>query len=301
MAEKWYDLETAPGQELAAGAAPAWDRLSRRITASYGWVPVLTDSVRPYLVQVRIFLERYTPQATGGGYYGDVRRWNGVRYVRMRGHAAAAVPGTSNHGLGLAVDVSGLGGFGGERYREMASVATSFGWTNDAGRTVNEAWHWQYDARLDRHNGSGGGTPSPVPDPKPDDEEDEMNADEKRMLLAVYDTLTGGIPGVKFEGEVLSLVKAAVAQTGPITRGGVARSLRQEVADTLTLAQKATPDAVAEAVWGVRPTGNSSALEMLMRVKMRLDNGSAPDAAGLAEVTAVDRKVDRLLTLIQAL
>lgn len=297
----WFDLETAPGQQLAVGAAPAWDRLSRRVTASYGWVPVLTDSVRPYSVQVRIFLERYTPQATGGGYYGDVRRWNGVRYVRMRGHAAAAVPGTSNHGLGLAVDVSGLNGFGGTKYLQLASVATSFGWTNDAGRTINEAWHWQYDARLDRHRDGGGGTLPSTPDPAPESEEDEMNADEKRMLLAIHDTLTGGVPGVKFEGEMLSLAKAAVAQTGPIMRGGQARPLRQEIADTLTLAKKATPDAVAVAVWGVTPTGASTALQMLVRMKMRLDNGTVADAAPLAEVTALDRKVDALTTLVKKL
>lgn len=104
----------------------------------------LTDSYRPYDVQERIFLERYVLQATGGGAYGDVRYWQGRRYVRRANTAAAAVPGTSNHGGGIAVDVADLGAFGSTRFAQLDALAGSHGWSNAEGRSVNEPWHWTF-------------------------------------------------------------------------------------------------------------------------------------------------------------
>lgn len=166
-------LETAPGQRLEPRAAASWDRLARAVEDRYGWLPVLTDSVRPYDVQERIFRDRYRP------YYleyrpgrVDRRVWNGVAYYRRPGTAAAAVPGTSNHGAGIAVDVSGLGGFNGARYAELAAIAPEYGWTNDEGRRVEEAWHWTYDADDDQHTR---------------EDDDEMNDTQDAALKEILD------------------------------------------------------------------------------------------------------------------
>jgi len=148
-------LATAPGHRLRADAAKSFDRLAAACVRRYGWVPRLTDSYRPLAVQEAIFRARYVRQATGAGYYGDVRRWNGVRYVRRRGFAAAAIPGQSNHGVGLAVDCTDLAnaGFNGTRYRQLIALGAEYGWTNAEGRRVGEAWHLGYAPGLDQHKG----------------------------------------------------------------------------------------------------------------------------------------------------
>jgi hypothetical protein len=148
------------------------------VQAAFGWTPEPTsagDCYRSYENQERVFLQRYTPQATGSGPLGDVRFWNGVRYVRVTG-AAAAVPGTSNHGWAIAVDVSLIGPFGGTRYDQFAAVAQPEGWSNREGMSVNEPWHWVF-----------GSTPTnPTPNPS---EEDEMNADQDARLRSIENTV----------------------------------------------------------------------------------------------------------------
>jgi hypothetical protein len=133
------------GARLLAGPAASWERVFAEVHRRFGWHPTPTgssDAYRELAQQVSTFLDRYVPARTGDGFYGDVRWWNGVRYVRKKGKAAAAVPGTSNHGKGRAVDVTGLGGFGGTRYAQFAQVAIPLGWSNAEGRSVNEPWHW---------------------------------------------------------------------------------------------------------------------------------------------------------------
>ena len=49
--------------------------------------------------------------------------------------------------------------------------------------------------------------------------------------------------------------------------------------------------AVVSEIWGVKPTGTSTFGEMLMHVKMRLSNGTAPQAAGLSEVADLRREM----------
>jgi len=62
-----------------------------------------TNAYRPYADQARIFRERYIPHST---WLPGRKRWEGKWWSKRSGVAAAAVPGTSNHGWGLAVDVS---------------------------------------------------------------------------------------------------------------------------------------------------------------------------------------------------
>ncbi|MDT7539903.1 MAG: hypothetical protein QOI82_3488 [Actinomycetota bacterium] len=115
-------LRTAPGQQLAAQAAPAFDRMSEAYRADTGNYLCVTDSYRPYEDQVRLFAEK---------------------------PSLAATPGRSNHGWGLAVDFCG----GIERAGTAASLwmqnnAPSFGWIHPAWAETTgskpEAWHWEY-------------------------------------------------------------------------------------------------------------------------------------------------------------
>ena len=188
-------LVTAPGQRLTSAAARQWDALARSVLNTYGWMPALTDSYRPYSVQEAIFRQRYR----AGAYspFGDYRSWLGQRWGRVTG-AAAAVPGTSNHGWGIAVDVTGLGGFSGLRYRQLASLAARFGFSNAEGRSVNEAWHWTFTGSYTVTNPIGGGggsvTVPTIPGaPAPITPEDDMTPEQDARLQRIEAALS--VPG----------------------------------------------------------------------------------------------------------
>ncbi|MDV6012710.1 D-alanyl-D-alanine carboxypeptidase family protein [Haloechinothrix sp. LS1_15] len=66
--------------------------------------------------------------------------------------ALAAVPGTSNHGWGLAVDLcAGVESFGTPQHRWMVNNAPAFGWIHPQwarqGGGREEPWHWEYVGR----------------------------------------------------------------------------------------------------------------------------------------------------------
>jgi hypothetical protein len=75
--------------------ADAWASVQLPLTYTYG------GTYRSYAQQETLFRSRYSPSGTGGG----CKTWNGVRWCKKSSNlATAAVPGTSNHGWGLAVD-----------------------------------------------------------------------------------------------------------------------------------------------------------------------------------------------------
>lgn len=113
---------------------------------------------------------RYVPQsgwsdylASGGKFVDDLKSWKGQTWRRRAGTAMAAVPGTSNHGLALAIDF--------ESIPVVFTVwlinnAHRFGYSAEA---QSEDWHWRYNAGdnlpqavLDYEHSSG--PPPPVYD-----------------------------------------------------------------------------------------------------------------------------------------
>lgn len=69
--------------------------------------------------------------------------------VKQRRGRWAATPGTSQHGLGLAVDLcGGIENFGTEQYRWMTRHAALFGFYHpdwaEPGGSLPEPWHWEY-------------------------------------------------------------------------------------------------------------------------------------------------------------
>lgn len=121
---------------------------------------------------------RYVPQelwgeyeASGGAWAkskagaSDVRTWNGKRWKRRAKTAGSAIPGTSNHGTGVAIDFSGLN----ERVLAwLAANGPRFGYWNTV---KSENWHWCWclgdqvpQAVLDEEAGT---VPPPAPTPEP--------------------------------------------------------------------------------------------------------------------------------------
>lgn len=140
-------LASIPGDgRLLTGVAASWLAIRADVQRTYGWTPTPTgalDAYRPYsgnyYAQVETFTRRYSRTRIAGR---PTKVWGGVTYWLRPGQATAAVPGTSNHGWACAVDVTGLGGFTGTRYKQFAAVAARYGWTNTEGRSIGEPWHW---------------------------------------------------------------------------------------------------------------------------------------------------------------
>ncbi|HWM05446.1 MAG TPA: NlpC/P60 family protein [Actinophytocola sp.] len=110
------------GHVLRCDAAAAYSALNRAYAAAFGRPVCLSDSYRTFTSQVRLY---------------------GVK------PALAAVPGTSNHGWGLAVDLcGGIQSFRGAEYAWMAANAPAFGWSNppwaQQGHGREEPWHWEF-------------------------------------------------------------------------------------------------------------------------------------------------------------
>jgi cell wall-associated NlpC family hydrolase len=107
---------------LRCDAAASFRALNSAYAAAFGRPVCVTDSYRTFAEQVRLY---------------------GVK------PALAAVPGTSNHGWGLAVDLcGGLQSFASPQYAWLAAHAPAFGWSNPPwarpGQGREEPWHWEF-------------------------------------------------------------------------------------------------------------------------------------------------------------
>ena len=116
------ELSFASGHVLRCDAAAQLERLDVAYRAYFGTHLVITDSYRSF-----------GAQSTARAIKGTL----------------AAVPGTSNHGWGLAIDVGGgAQDFGTAPHLWLRENAPKFGWDNPAwariGGSKPEPWHWEY-------------------------------------------------------------------------------------------------------------------------------------------------------------
>jgi len=115
-------LWRAPGHKLRADAAKAFNAMSKFHAATRGGPLCVTDSYRSYSEQVALYQQK---------------------------PGLAAVPGTSNHGWGVAVDLcGGVERFGTSAHEWMRANAPRFGWHHPdwarQGGSKPEAWHWEF-------------------------------------------------------------------------------------------------------------------------------------------------------------
>ena len=117
----------------------------------------ITDGYRDLATQERTFTTRYRR-----GYPSwDMRTYRGAKWGLLPGHASAAVPGTSNHGVfapAPAADfASGINSFGTKTHEWMRANAPTFGFVHPAwaqrGGRFPEAWHWEHTWSRDTFRG----------------------------------------------------------------------------------------------------------------------------------------------------
>jgi hypothetical protein len=175
-------------------AARAWFALCAEGKAN-GWHLTYTfgGCYRTYEEQRTLFLQRYQMEPIPGR---PTKMWEGVRWYQKPGTAMAAVPGTSNHGLGLAVDAAlDLDLSDGVGPGDASSIVPALGWFHDVAlrygfsfEAQSEPWHIRYvsgdripDAVLAYEDSL---KPKPPPPPPIPSESDRMfiivgNADNK--------------------------------------------------------------------------------------------------------------------------
>ena len=110
---------------LRCDATAAFTALATQYARDLGAPICLTDSYRTYAAQVDVY----------------ARKPN-----------LAAIPGNSNHGWGLAVDLcGGIQTFGTPQHLWMQANAPKYGWVHptwaQAGGSRPEPWHWEYGVR----------------------------------------------------------------------------------------------------------------------------------------------------------
>lgn len=175
-----------PSVRLVRPAARAWRALVAAALAAGHTLKAtsLVDSYRPYEIQERIFRARYrnVPMSSGQPY----RLWNGERWYHWYG-AAAAVPGTSNHGWAQAVDTGeesdgdlGTESIDSETLAWLLANEHRFGWSHEL---QSEAWHIHYFA--------GDVIPQAVLDYEA--QTDEMDARQEAKFEALIIDRTGAV------------------------------------------------------------------------------------------------------------
>jgi LAS superfamily LD-carboxypeptidase LdcB len=97
----------------------------------------LTGGYRTFATQQAIFdWGRYVRT---GGSLTDTKASNGQRYKINELNTRAAFPGTSNHGLGKAIDVAGN-----DARNWIKHNGFKYNWSWYEGRNINEDWHFTY-------------------------------------------------------------------------------------------------------------------------------------------------------------
>lgn len=115
-------LYAAPGESLSRDASMAFNAMSNAYQRQTGSALCVTDGYRSYAEQVAVKLARPT---------------------------LAASPGTSQHGLGLAVDLcGGVQSFASPAHLWMQRNAPLYGWFHpvwaEPSGVMPEPWHWEF-------------------------------------------------------------------------------------------------------------------------------------------------------------
>lgn len=130
-------ISGGPVVTLVSVALRAWNAMVND-ALSHGIILQATspaDSYRPLAVQTAIFHQRYTPTFHSGWV---TRKCGSITYYQTPGTASAACPGTSNHGLGIAIDVANASG---GRLTWLLANAEKFGFSWEI---QSESWHIRY-------------------------------------------------------------------------------------------------------------------------------------------------------------
>lgn len=136
----------APNGKLHSLAATAWNAM--QLAAYFDGIELKhVGAYRPIKEQINLFNTRYS--ATKTPRKPEVtRKYQGKTWYLKPGMAPAGTPSTSNHGIGLAIDVANCSGkrlewLLGDGFMTSNALKYGFTWEVKDGRNA-EAWHIRY-------------------------------------------------------------------------------------------------------------------------------------------------------------
>ncbi|HEY5877104.1 MAG TPA: D-alanyl-D-alanine carboxypeptidase family protein [Ilumatobacteraceae bacterium] len=124
---------------LVPEAAAAWRNLQNAAAAA-GFTLTMTNGYRNLTEQEWLFTSRFQEQNTGG----KAKQWKGKTFFLKPKVANAAVPGTSNHGWGCAVDMA-LDGYGADA-KPVAGNSSFMAWVRANAGPLGWSWEVQSEA-----------------------------------------------------------------------------------------------------------------------------------------------------------
>jgi D-alanyl-D-alanine carboxypeptidase len=130
------ELASVGGHLMRADVAVRWVALVAACYLATGVWLGITEAYRSLEEQDRIFRARYTPGWSSGVWYA------GSYWRKRAGVAVAAVPGTSNHGLAIALDINNYSNP--KVWQWLLDHAAGFGFSWAQGKASGEAWHWVF-------------------------------------------------------------------------------------------------------------------------------------------------------------
>lgn len=234
-------------ERILSALVPQTEALRAAFKAHFGKTLQITDGYRPIDQQERIFRDRYTTAYLPGRPY---RVWNGVRWYQRPGTAVAAVPGTSNHGWGQAIDFgSGVNtSLTSPEYKWMRANAPAYGWTHPLWAqqsSTREPWHWEASATpVNNYPGAVTGSVPNIPSvtpPNPIVEEDIVvsRAENQEDMANAVKPVLDGVKSLLARGYVYKLdVPGSQAIYAEV--GTSARLWLKTAADVQALAPRAT-------------------------------------------------------------
>ena len=138
----------APNGQLHALAATAWNCM--QLAAYFDGIELRhVGAYRPLSEQMALFSNRYALSPTGRKPQ-VTRTYQGATWYLKKGMAPAGVPATSNHGIGLAIDISGASGkrldwLLGDSFATSNALKYGFSWEVADPKNPNfEAWHLRF-------------------------------------------------------------------------------------------------------------------------------------------------------------
>lgn len=279
---------------LRADAAASFFRVAALYEARFGQPMRSISFYRTYQRQVEIFLQRYTKRPSGitRKQHRTDRVWQGRVWKLRAGFAVSATPGLSNHGYGLAMDLTdGLNVRASEKHRWWASIARDHGWT--IRYDIGEPWHAEYNPAHDRHRGT-------APKAVPAAEAVEGVATTQQQLAALgYDP--GPVDG-KLGDRAKAAVQAFQTDAG-LTPDGIPGPATRKAIDTMA----STLEQILTEVRRIRPdiaTVHTSVLatpERTLRATVERAGGRMEGRTSLAGMLAWnDNHQIQLLEAIQS-
>jgi hypothetical protein len=136
------------GQYLRPDVAAQWGLMRAACKAATGVTLGLTEGYRAYSRQVVLYQAYQTY----------------LRFGRPKANVAA-VPGTSNHGLGTALDLNNYE----PAWAWLQANAPKYGFTWTQGKASGERWHWVFAVAPTIRPASGSATPISAPTSTPEE------------------------------------------------------------------------------------------------------------------------------------